>query len=187
MVLPVSKATVKMIIPRSGHIRISTERSYADQKKDGVFISPSVYQKALCCEEFIFPESSADAGYVIKQDNFKFMLGIMSRLHVTDMREIEKLFNDYDHGMIDPCLKNCPVCNASYEQYLALNWDFFRPRNKRRNDKDVQQFLDIIPDWEGDRNDRSGTRRSGSTRKLQLDRHTAPNIQSETKISEENF
>lgn len=148
LVLPVSKAKVKMILPRSGHIKESTDRSFADQKKSGVFISPSVYQKALCCEEFIFPESSEDAGYIVKQDNFQFMLGIMSRLNVNDARAIDDLFTEYDHGFIDPIQMNCPVCNEPFEQNIVLNWNFFRPRNERKKNSDVQQLLDDVSDWE---------------------------------------
>lgn len=180
LILPISKAKVRMIIPRTGHIRESTDRSYADQKKSGVFVSPSVYQKALCCEEFIFPESSADAGYVVKQDNFKFLLGIMSRLNVNDMRAIDDLFASHDHGFIDPIIKHCPVCNASFEQYLVLNWDFFRPRTRRKKDSDVHEFLDNVSDWESDGTSGKRTARSGKVRKLQLVGDSDTDISSET-------
>lgn len=186
IVLPESKATVKMFVPRSGDIRESTDRSYAEQKKSGVFISPAVYQKALCCDEFIFPDSSEDAGYVVKNDDFKLMLAIMSRLHVNDMREIEDFMTDHDHGMINPIFMNCPVCNASFEQYVALNWDFFRPRNKRNKDSDVQQLFDDVPDRESRRTDRGRTTRPGKVRELRMVGDTNSDIHTEEKIPEEN-
>lgn len=166
--LPVCKAIVRMRIPRSGDVRESTDRSFAEQKKNGVFVSPSVYQKALCCEGFVLPDSSADAGTVIDQSDFKLLLGIMQRLHANDARAIEKLFSDYDHGMIEPVLLNCPVCKASFEQYLTLNWDFFRPRNKRKEDSRVQQLNDDVSDWESHRTSRKRTTGPSEVRELPL-------------------
>lgn len=186
--LPVSGATVKMRLPRSGDVRESTDRSFAERKKNGVFIDASVYQKAMCCEEFIFPESSQDAGYVVKpQEDFKLLVGIMQRLHVNDTREIERFFNDHDHGFTEPIMMNCKVCNASFEQYLALNWDFFRPRNRRREDTDLQQFDDDVSYWES--NGISGKRatRSGPVRKLSMVGDPDIDVRSEKKVPEENI
>jgi hypothetical protein len=184
--LPITKAKVKMVIPRSGHMRESTNRSFAEQKKSGIFVSPAVYQKAICCIEFIFPESSADAGHVLYNnvaEDFKLILGIMSRLHVQDMKTIEDLFNDYDHGMIDSVTKYCPVCEEAYEQYLVLNWEFFRPSSKRKSDSDVQQFLFDVPDRERSKSNRNGTRRSGEARELHVDGYTVPNVLPTEEIS----
>lgn len=186
LVLPVSGATVRMRIPRSGDVRESTERSYAEQKRNGVFISPSVYQKALCCEEFILPESSADAGTVLDQTDFKLLLGIMQRLHVNDAREIEKLFSDHDHGMIEPILMNCPVCNAAFEQYLALTWDFFRPRNKRREDPNLRQFDDDVSTRESNRASRKRTTRPSEVRELPMVGNSDADLHSEETLSKDN-
>jgi hypothetical protein len=185
--LPISEATVRMYIPRSGHIRESNARSFADQKKRGVFISPSVYQKALCCHEFVFPEKSSDAGYIVNQTDFNILLGIMGRLHVKDMKAIEDMFNDYDHGMIDPVIKYCPVCDEAYDQYAAINWDFFRPRSDRRRDTEIQQLFLDVQDGTSNNTNRKRTGQSSKVREIQLDRHSTTNILSEEKISEENI
>ena len=184
--LPITKAKVKMIIPRSGHMRESTNRSFAEQKKSGTFVSPAVYQKALCCLEFIFPESSNDAGHILYNNidaDFKMILGIMSRLHVQDMKTIEDLFNDYDHGMIDPVNKHCPVCEEAYDQYMVLNWEFFRPSSKRKSDSDVQQFLFDVSDRERDKSNRNRTRRSSEVRELHVDGYTDSNVSPTEEIS----
>lgn len=179
--LPMCQATVKIRCPRSGDLRESTSRSYAQRKRDGVFIDPSVYQKALCCTEFVFPESSRDAGTVLHADNpdeFRYILGIMNRLHVNDSRAIDEIFDEFSHGFIDPITMNCKVCNAQFDQYLALNWDFFRPRIRRKKDRDLQQAFDDVPDWGSGKKDRKGTVRSGKSGGIQLVGDTNTNVPS---------
>ena len=173
IVLPISKATVRMNILRSGHIKNASARSFADKKKNGVFLSESIYQKALCLKEFIFPENSENAGYVLENNpsNFKIILGIMNRIHVLDMKAIDDLFSSYDHGLIDPVIKFCPSCNEQYEQYAAINYGFFRPRSDRRRSNKVQQLLFDVPDRESGESSRERTMGSSVSRKVQLDRY----------------
>jgi hypothetical protein len=114
------------------------------------------------------------------------LLGIMGRLHVQDMKAIEDLFADYDHGMIEPIIKYCPVCEEAYDQYPAINFDFFRPRNDRKRDTEVQQLLLDVSDTESNPTNRRRTGRSDKVRELQLDRHSTSDFLSEETISEEN-
>lgn len=180
--LPVCKATVKMRMVRSGDLRESTNRSYAERKRNGVFVDASVYQKALCCEEFILPESSADAGTVLHSanpDEFRYILGIMNRLNSNDSRAIEDLFVDYQHGFIDPISMTCKVCGASFDQYVSLNWDFFRPRTKRRKDTEFLEIDDDVSNWESGGTHRKRAVRSGKGGELQLVRDSDSDVHAE--------
>jgi len=185
--LPFCQAKVRMNVPRSGDIRESTDRSYAEQKREGIFISSAVYQKALCCEGFILPDNCSTPGAVVGQDSFKTLLGIMQRLHVKDAQVIDDFYRDHDHGFLDPIIMNCKVCNASFEQYVMLNWDFFRPRSNRTKSKELQQLDDYVPTKESNRAGRRRAARPSEVRELRVVGNTNADIHPEEKVSEENI
>ncbi len=64
-------------------------------------------------------------------DELELLIEIYSKMQAMDTQFIEEEYSKYEHGLLDPIQKTCPLCETVYEQFPVISPDFFRPNIRK--------------------------------------------------------
>jgi len=127
LTMPNSGVRVIFRYPRVKDLVDASKRNYSEKKKKGVKISPTIYQKVLCTQEMVLPDSTV----LTNEEDSELMIDIYSRMQASDTMMIDEEYAKYDHGLLEPVMKTCPMCETVYEQFPVISPDFFRPNFRK--------------------------------------------------------
>ena len=59
------------------------------------------------------------------------MIDIYSQIQASDSMLIDEEYSKYEHGLLEPINKICPMCENAYDQFPVISPDFFRPNFRK--------------------------------------------------------